>query len=233
MTNKVLLQPAYVLHRRLYRETSYLVDLFTVDHGLVTVIARGVRKQRSQTAGLLQPFVPLLVSFTGKTDLMLLTHVEAHGPVINLVGQCLFAGLYVNELLSRLLQKWDACVDVYHLYAKVLAGLTSHVLEQKILRSFEKSLLQQLGYGLMPTSEQELQRAFSADKHYMYIPHVGFTESHLADSAAYVFSGKSLLAFAREEWDDSDVLKDAKRLIRMALSALLGARMLCSRQLFV
>ncbi|HVE43867.1 MAG TPA: DNA repair protein RecO [Gammaproteobacteria bacterium] len=233
MNNKVLLQPAYVLHRRLYRETSYLVDLFTVDHGLVTAIARGVRKQRSQTAGLLQPFVPLLVSFAGKTDLMLLTHAEAHGPVVNLVGQCLFAGLYVNELLSCLLQKWDACGEVYHLYTQVLAGLTSGMLEQKILRSFEKSLLQQLGYGLLPTSEQELQRVFSADKHYAYLPHVGFTESHVFGSEPHVFSGKSLLAFAREEWDDATVLKDAKRLIRIALSALLGGRMLYSRQLFV
>src|SRR4051812_48805305 len=104
----VLLQPAYVLHRRDYRESSFLVELFALEYGRLTVIARGARKAKSLLPGLLQPFIPLLVSWSGKTELLTLTHAEAHGEIKNLHGDCLFAGFYLNELLMCLLQKWDS-----------------------------------------------------------------------------------------------------------------------------
>ena len=66
---RVELQPAFVLHRRSYRETSFLVELFTLEQGRVTVMARGVRKSRSATPGLLQPFVPVLAKLPAITEI--------------------------------------------------------------------------------------------------------------------------------------------------------------------
>src|SRR3989338_1657766 len=108
---RILLQPAYVLHLRSYRESSFLVELFTKEQGRMTVLAKGVRKKKSPLQGLLQPFIPLLVSWVGKSELMILTQAEAHGAMKQLKGTCLYAGLYLNELLMGLLQKWDAQIN--------------------------------------------------------------------------------------------------------------------------
>jgi len=235
---RVLLQPAYVLHRRSYRETSFLVELYTPDHGRISVLARGVRKLKSSTSGLLQPFFPLLVSWAGKGELMTLTHVESHGEAIRLEGECLFAGFYLNELMMCLLQKGDAHPGLFAVYEKAIAALQSTVLEQKTLRSFEKYLLEELGYGLLPKSDQTLHNMFLADQFYRFIPDQGLIPDNLGDqlnsgALTNVFSGKSLIAIAKEQWDDVDALRDAKRLTRFVLAPLLGNRPLYSRQLFV
>src|SRR5580693_2734969 len=104
---RILLQQAFILHHRPFRETSLLLDVFTEEHGKISLIAKGVRKHRSTLKALLQPFVPLLVSWQGKNELMNLVSVEAKGPPFQLRGDCLLSGLYVNELLVRVLQKQD------------------------------------------------------------------------------------------------------------------------------
>lgn len=234
---KVLLQPAYVLHRRSYRETSFLVELVTPEHGRLTVVARGVRKSKASipsTQGLLQPFIPLLVSWAGNGELVTLSHVEADGCVAQLRGECLYAGFYINELLMCLLQKWDAHPGLYAAYEKTMTALRKDGLEQKTLRSFEKYLLEELGYGPLPKSNISLHNTFLPDQYYRFTPERGFVLSELGDlSQADLFSGKSLIAIAKENWQDEETLQDAKRLIRFVLTPLLGARQIHSRKLFV
>src|SRR5687767_7577244 len=99
-------QQAYVLHRRPYRESSFLIELFTLDHGRMSVIAKGARKAHSGALGLLQPFTPLWINCRGRGELLTLTHYETQGVAQSLQGECLFAGFYINELLIALLQKW-------------------------------------------------------------------------------------------------------------------------------
>jgi DNA repair protein RecO (recombination protein O) len=233
---RVSLEPAYVLHRRSYRETSFLVELFSVEYGRLTLIAKGARKAHSSTQGLLQPFIPLLISWVGKGELMTLTQVEMRGQVKYLQGQCLFAGLYLNELLMYLLQKWDAHPTLYIAYEKTLSMLQLEKLEEKTLRSFEKILLEELGYGLLPKSDISLHNTFVADRYYRFIPDQGFRVCEFGESfqtTGNIFAGKSLLAIGKENWQDEEVLKDAKRLIRLALALLLGQRSLNSRRLFM
>lgn len=233
---RVILQPAYVLHRRAYRETSFLVELFTQEFGRVSVIARGVRKAKGSSQGILQPFIALTVSLVGKGDLLTLSHVEVDGPVTTLKGDCLFAGFYLNELLTSLLQKWDGHPELYNKYASSIAMLQSGVLSENILRSFELTLLEELGYGLFPKLTDTLHDALSVDKHYRFIPEQGFVTSRPGEEsalAANIFSGKSLLAIAKENWDVVDSLRDAKRLSRLVLTPLLGTRTIHSRRLFL
>lgn len=233
---RVLLQPAYVLHRRPYRESSFLVDLFTADYGRLTVVANGARKAKSSTQGILQPFIPLLVSWSGRSELVTLISAETNGAVSRLHGECLFAGFYLNELLVALMQKWDAHPNLYQMYGRTLTALRATQLEQKTLRSFEKYLLEELGYGLLPKSPVSLHNTFLPDKYYRFVPEHGFI---LHDSGEFskedscLFSGKSLLAIAEEDWQEKTSLHDAKRLIRFVLAPLLGARPIYSRQLFI
>src|SRR5262245_16376843 len=113
---RVLLEPAFVLHRRSYRESSALLELFTKEYGLISVVAKSIRRARAYQAGLLQPFIPLLVSFAGKGDLMNLIEVESRSNSFNLKGDCLFAGFYLNELIFNSLQRWDAHPRLFNAY---------------------------------------------------------------------------------------------------------------------
>lgn|SRR3990167_9055729 len=231
---RILLQPAFVLHRRPYRETSFLVELFTQDYGCITVIAKGVRKVKSPNQGLLQPFTPLFVSCSGKGDLLLLTHCEPCGEFKSLQGPCLFAGFYLNELLLCLLQKWDPHSNLYHAYQKTITALQCGTLEEKILRSFEKYLLDELGYGLPTVASASSQHVLILDSYYRFIPEQGFVLSEYHESARqHLFSGKTLLAIAKEKWEEEGVLLAAKRLIRLVLASLLEGKELYSRHLFI
>lgn len=229
--NKVSLQPAYVLHRRSYRETSFIVELFTPEHGRLSAVIKGARKPTSALPGLLQPFTSLLVSWTGKNELMTLTHVEMRNQPMRFEKDCLFAGFYLNELLICLLEKWDAHPGLYAAYERALLALNQQQqLQEQTLRSFEKCLLAELGYGVLAKSDPAWQQ-IQPDKFYSFVPEQGFVPSS-TNSGAMVFRGQDLLAIGNEDWRDTEVLKEAKRLMRLILTPLLGERQLHSRKLF-
>ena len=110
------LQPAFVLHARPYRETSQLVELFSAEASRLSLVARGSRTARSPLKGVLQPFMPLSVSWRGTGELKNLDQVEACGPLIALPGERLFSGLYLNELLYYLLERHTPFPELFSYY---------------------------------------------------------------------------------------------------------------------
>lgn len=239
---RVSLQPAFILHHRPYRETSLLLEVLTRDHGRLSLIARGVRKNRSPTRALLQPFHPLFLTFQGRTELMTLQTVEPQGVPVLLKEENLLGGFYLNELLMRLLQKHDPHPQLYTIYYETLlelgleSGLESEhtSLQQKYLRLFEKKLLDELGYGLQLRHSIPDGKPFEAGRLYRFYSEQGFLLYEGEDSVSQgtLFTGKSLLALAAGDLEDGDILKEVKRLMRMALSGLLGEEPLQSRRLF-
>ena len=121
--DQVQQEPAFVLHRIPYRDSSQIVELFTRGHGRVSVVARGARRPRSPWRGLLQPFNELLVSWTGRSELRSLVAAEPAGQRMPLAGERLFSGFYMNELILRLLQRHDPHDPLYHAYRQALAAL--------------------------------------------------------------------------------------------------------------
>src|SRR5689334_15045703 len=119
----ILLQPAYILHTRAYRDTSLLLEVLTQDYGRVSLVARGVRNSRMRLRSILQPFIPLLLSMQGRSELKLLISAEMNGLSLSLRGDCLLSGFYLNELLVRSLQKEDPHPELYILYQKTLNHL--------------------------------------------------------------------------------------------------------------
>lgn len=234
---QVYLQQAFILHRRAYRETSFLLECFSKDYGRLSLIARGARQSKHGLGGLLQAFTPLLLSWSGKTELMYLSHAEFNtqaGFSKVLTGKSMFAGLYLNELLVRLLPRFDPAPNLFISYERTLSALHSEVIDQKILRTFELHLLEELGYGLFPKSDALLESTFLAKQYYCFIPERGLVLTQ-ADSCPKerLFLGEDLLAFARGIWHEEHILQEAKRLTRLALSFLLGNEPLQSRKLFV
>ena len=114
--SNVLLQPAYILQHRKYRESSLIIDVLTRDFGIVSILARGVRKKKSKTAGLLLAFSALKLSYVGKNELKLLTHVELDSAPIKLTGLSLYCSFYINELIRYFLHKHDPHPEVFAEY---------------------------------------------------------------------------------------------------------------------
>lgn len=228
-TIKVVLQPALVLHSRQYRDTSALIEIFTKDHGRLTVVARGVRGVRSKFQGILTPFLPLLVSFSGKNDLRSLQQAEANGVRYELQGKMLLSGFYLNELLVRLLPRHEGYANIYLSYQSTLATLVKAKQPETALRLFEKCLLANLGYGLQ-LDRTTSNESVVAEEQYTFVFGSGFSRAkcdHIAN-----FSGQSLLALHSDNLTTENELRDAKRLLRLALASLLGNKPLKSRELF-
>ena len=232
---RVQLQPAYVLHRRNYRESSLLVELYTAEYGRIGSVARGARKSGAR----LQPFVPLLVSWSGRGELASLGGVEAVGPASWLRGNALVAGLYVNELMLRLLPRDVPHPDLYPAYQRVLEALAALGAPlggeaEWALRVFEKRLLEETGYGLQLACDAESGESLVAEREYEYLLERGpVAVAGKVETGALVLHGRTLLALESGRWDDAIALNEVKRLMRAALAAQMGDRPVHSRRLFV
>ena len=155
MTNRITLQPSFVLHTRPYRDTSLLVDLFTLNHGRIRAVARSARGLRSRYKNQLRPFISLLTTWSGQSDLVTLSQAETHNAFYDFSGSVLISALYLNELLVRTLHLHDPHPDLFVAYQKTLARLVHGDSQEGPLRLFEKTLLSELEYGLVLTKEAE------------------------------------------------------------------------------
>lgn len=228
---KVLLQPAYVLHSRPYRETSALVEVFTPQYGRVGLVAKGVKRRRSHYFSPLQPFCPLLLSWTGRGDLVTLTGAEATGPGFPLTGEGLICAFYLNELLLRLLPRRDPLDALFSVYAHSLPSLIHAQQRQRTLRLFERDLLAYLGYGLILKYEAGTSQPIEAGQWYSYQLEKGPTRLPSEGLEGMKVSGCTLRAMALGTLVDPVSLGEAKRLLRWLLAFHLGDKPLKSRGL--
>lgn len=224
-------QRAFVLHGRPYSETSLLLDLFTEDEGRVRVLAKGARARRSPLKGCLQPFTPLLVRWGGRGEVKTLRNAEPVSLALPLTGVMLYSGLYVNELLARVLEhetNFSALFFDYLHCLQHLAALSSS--PEPALRRFELALLGYLGYGVDFLHCAGSGEPVADTMTYRYREEKGFIASMIVDQ--HSFTGYELRALAAREFPDVQTLRAAKRFTRMALKPYLGGKPLKSRELF-
>ena len=229
---RVMQQPAFVLHRHYYGESSLLLEIFTRDFGRLGVIAKGARRATSEYRSILSPFQPLLVNWAGKGDLATLTRAEAESQAYVLAGKRLFCGFYINELILRLLYRHDPHERLFIIYKTALCGLQEDAACEAVLRIFEKRLLGELGYGLVLDREIERDAPILADATYLYILNRGPVIPRGADADGIKLRGASLLALANETLTDPSVLQETKALLRAALAQYTGGKPLKTRELF-
>ena len=228
---RVDLQPAYVLHTRPFRDTSLLVNIFSMDHGRLTLVAKGARNSKSQRRQLLQPFIPLHLSWQGKHALKTLTAIEASKAFIALQDKYLYSGFYINELLMYLLPENDSADSIFQLYEHSLGQLMQRSDLEHCLRYFEFSLLADLGYGIDFSCDSESSIPINPEHHYGLDPELGFT---LCDhnSSQLCFSGAELLAIADHNYSTAAVRRAAKQIARLILDFYLQGKVIKSRDLF-
>ncbi|MEA3299778.1 MAG: DNA repair protein RecO [Porticoccaceae bacterium] len=220
----------YVLHSRPYRETSQLLTLFTADHGRFNAIGRASRRQHAGNC--LRPFCALRLAWRGKSELKTLASAEPLRSPALLAGDRLFVGLYLNELLARLLHEHEPHPELFQRYHQALEILGGGGEVEPVLRIFELMLLEDLGYGLELAIDMESGAPVEPGLRYVFFPGEGVRLHRAGERGFSLFSGEHLLAIAAGELDDAEVLKAAKQLTRQALGPYLGNKPLASRELF-
>ncbi|MDH0380301.1 DNA repair protein RecO [Comamonas aquatica] len=166
-------EPAFILHRYDWSESSLILEVFTRHRGRVALVAKGAKKHTSNFRPVLLALQPLKVSYTlsgdGQADIHVLKGAEWAGGHIMPMGNNLLTGLYLNELLMRLLARDDPYAylfDVYGAVVKLLATQPEEVIEP-VLRAFELIVLREL--GLLPTLHEETLTLQSLQPEALYV----------------------------------------------------------------
>lgn len=231
MMSEPVTHHVYILHSRNYRETSLLADIFSKEEGRYSLVIRGAKSRKSRYQGLIQPFSPMLVTSYGKGELKTAGAIDFTHRSWRIKGEHLLIGLYVNELLYRVLGKFDQLPDLYSDYEKLLAELEKDVFETPFLREFELSLLANLGYGITFDFDVRTQKNIRPDAQYRFVAEEGFHSFVDQVDLENTFPGEHLLAIASGEYS-GDAGKILKRVVRKSLQPLLGEKPLKSRSLF-
>jgi len=224
MVNRINFENTFVLHTRPFRDTSLLVNAFTANHGHMPMLARGARGPKSQLRSVLVPFTPLLVSWAQKTELPIVNKVEASNLQYNLTGDAIMNGMYLNELLTRLLPRYDAYPELFHLYEQTLLTMQDKSKIVPAVRFFEKQLLKELGYELVLDKEVDGTPVLPQYCYYFEFG-TGLKKINILTDTqplANVFSGKSLLALQNNHLDGAQQLSDAERILQLSLKHILG-----------
>ncbi|NHW59442.1 DNA repair protein RecO, partial [Escherichia coli] len=87
--------------------------------------------------------------WSGRGEVKTLRDAEPISLALPLTGSVLYSGLYLNELLSRVLENGTSYSVLFFEYLSCLQILAaSDTTPEAALRRFELALLTQLGYGL-------------------------------------------------------------------------------------
>jgi DNA repair protein RecO (recombination protein O) len=225
-TRRTELAAGYVLHHRPWRDTSRILEVFTREHGRHTLFARAVRGPGAKLAPVLQPFQPLLLSWSGRGEAAQLTGAERAAHLPRLPAGCVMAAFYLNELLLRLTTRHDPLPELYDDYHATLVALAAGEALEPGLRVFEKRLLEALGYGLDLSAEARSGAPIEANGYYDFRPGQGLVSTR-AD-ATDALCGRSLLNLARETFSAPRDLADARRVLQAALAQCLEGRPLAT-----
>lgn len=223
-------QPGFVLHGVPWRETSLIVDVLTRDHGRMALVARGAKRPTSQFRGLLAPFAPLAIAWSGRGEVKTLVRAEWLGGLAPLRGDGLLAAFYLNELLVRLLARADPHPALFASYARTLRELArDDGARAPALRVFELDLLREIGYA-PPLDRCAAGQPIDADRWYRADPQQGLVDAG-GDRDELCVRGASVLALARGDFSQAQAAADGKRLLRLLIRYHLHGQPLNTRRI--
>lgn len=228
---RVQLMPAWVLHRRDFRDSSQVVELLTAEHGRISLVAKGIKRPKSRLRGLLQPFRELRVSWVARRELGTLTDVDADAtPPSALIGDSLLAGYYVSELCLKLTHKHDPNPELFELYGQIIGQLRTTASVDQCLRPFEDQLLRELGFGINWGLDIETGQPVESRYQYAMVSDAGprrvADEHHEAES----ISGEHLLRITQGDWSETETRRIGKHILARALDTQLEGKALQTRR---
>ena len=240
-------EPAFVLHSYDWSESSLILEVFCRRQGRVALVAKGAKKPNSNFRPVLLPLQPLLVTYTltgdGTADIHTLKGAEWVGGHVMPTGDALLSGMYLNELLLRLLARADphpALFDAYAGVVRVLASEHGDALEP-VLRSFELLLLREI--GLLPSLDAQTMTfaPLQPDTRYTLVPEGGLRAASTSDRAGLLGSQWQALQRALDDAASytatlracAPVAAELKPQLRALLQYHCGSPTLRTRQLMI
>jgi DNA repair protein RecO (recombination protein O) len=242
-TRRIGDEPAYVLHRYDWSESSLILDVFTRHYGRVALVAKGATRPSSSFRPILLPLQPLHVAFGGDAEIRTLKGAEWMGGHVMPTGDALLSGYYLNELLLRLLARDDPHPRLFDIYAAVVQVLASEHGEalQSALRAFELLLLREIGFLPALNGQTMTLSGLDPDEHYTLVPEGGLRQAHDEDRASLSGAQWNRLQLAVD--DDSpftatlracsEVMAELKPQLRTLLHYHCGVSTLRTRQMMI
>lgn len=237
---------AVVLHRWPWQEHGLLLDLFTEDSGRVRAISKYARSRRSSLRATLEPFTLIDIELKGRGEVKTLSRAESvqHFPLRHVH---LYSGLYLNELLQRLLPELTDLPGLFNDYLKSLELLSEAQVIEPVLRQFEYRLLCHLDLDFSFTHDANSGNVIEPDTLYRFVAGDGFVPAnveqeswHVAEnmtketvSREWLLSGHEIEILGQFQLANPQVLKQFKQLMRNAYAPLLGNKPLRSRELLL
>ncbi len=236
-------EPAYVLHRYDWSESSLILEVFTRHHGRIALVAKGAKRPSSSFRPILLPLQPLHLSFGGDTEIRSLKAAEWQGGHIMPSGEALMSGYYLNELLLTLLARDDPHPGLFDVYANVVEVLAFEHGEalQPALRAFELLLLREIGLLPLLNAQTMTLRELEQDGRYSLVPEGGLRQTSVVDRSS--LSGPQWIALQQSLVDRvpftatlracSEVMNELKPQLRTLLNYHCGVRTLRTRQMMI
>jgi len=226
MQTRVTDQPAYILHRRDWQNSSLILDLLTLDHGRLSLLAKGGKRNKRQA--LFQPFHQLMVSWSGRGELKTLTSVD--GVAVPVGEEQYLPMLYVNELIIAFMPLQESSTELFQLYHDLLYAADQNFSEAS-LRDFEYSFMRLLGY--LPDTGVDAHSGETIEKtqFYHFIASSGFVACD--ENEKNSIEGELIIAWNLGLYEDRRVLQLAKTVMRCIIDFNLHGKRLKSRDIYL
>jgi DNA repair protein RecO (recombination protein O) len=186
MAKRIADEPAFILHRYDWSESSLILEVLSRNHGRVAVVAKGAKRPSSNFRPVLLPLQLLHLAFGGDGEIRTLKGAEWVGGQVMPTGEALLSGYYLNELLLRLLARDDPHPRLFDAYAAavgVIAGAHTEAL-QPALRAFELLLLRETGVLPVLDAQTLTLGPLAPETRYSLLPEAGLTLNQPGDARA-------------------------------------------------
>jgi DNA repair protein RecO (recombination protein O) len=222
------LSPAFILRRNAFRDNSLLLDLFSLDTGKITCVAKFSKGQGTRSQGMLEPFRLLDVSWVGKGEVFTLFHAE-EVQRFTLKGVNLLRAVYMNELLLRTLWKNQPQIELFHHYQHALTDLQQPQADLA-LPIFELAVLNTAGYELNLWQEDVTGQDIQPQMRYRFRPEQGLSLEE-AYGKGVPISGQLLIGLREPRQLTLNQRQELRQVIDHLFQMLLKGKTLHARKL--
>jgi len=235
MTRKDIIEnePSFLLHQMPYSETSQIVRIFSQNFGRVDLIAKGSKRPKSKFRSYLQPFLPLQLSWSGKSQLKTLRHAEIYGQYLaRIQGKYLLSAYYLNELILSFFRMEDPYPNLFAVYTTTLHDFSESKPIEPSLREFEILMLSEIGYAINFSTEANSQKPIETDMEYVFFVDQGFVSKGVHNSDSLLIKGHTIQAINDGDFSDQETLICAKKILRLSIQHHLDGKELKSKKVF-
>ncbi len=226
MQIRVTDQPAFILHRRDWQNSSLMLEILTRDYGRVNLLAKGGKSSRSRS--LFQPFGRISVSWMGRQELKTLTGID--GTSLEIDESLYLPLLYINELVEAFIPVYDTSTEIFSLYDELLSKIEVASCEV-FLRQFERSAMQILGY--LPDTFIDADSGEPIDPELCYQFQVSHGFKSCESGSINAIEGRYINLWNQGDYAEPVVVHMAKAIMRCIIDFNLQGKRLKSREIYL